>query len=49
MEKFEIYVDGIGFSETYTVEAKDLYKAKSKAKKKAIREFTDSLRCYKAI
>lgn len=49
MKTFQIYVDGIGFGDVYIVHAKDICSAKAKAKKMAIRDFRQSLRCYKNI
>lgn len=49
MKVFEIYVEGIGFADTYSVKAKDLTSAKAKAKKKAIRDFASTLKAYKEV
>lgn len=49
MKDFEIYVDGMGFAETYIVKAKDLKSAKAKAKKMAIRDFSKTLKAYKEV
>lgn len=47
MKDFTIYVEGIGFADTYSVRAKDLKTAKAKAMKKAIRDFRQTLKAYK--
>lgn len=48
LKTYEIYVDGIGFADTYIVKAKDLATAKKKAKAKAIAEFKSTLKAVKA-
>lgn len=47
MKEFVIYVEGIGFADTYIVKAKDLVTAKRKAKAKAIKDFCSTLKAYK--
>lgn len=47
MKEFEIYIDGMGFGETYIVKAKDLVSAKKKAKAMAIKDFTKTLKAYR--
>ena len=47
MKDFEIYVDGLGFADTFIVKAKNLSSAKKKAKAKAISEFSKILKAYK--
>ena len=44
LKTYEIYVDGIGFADTYIVKAKDL----ATAKRKAIAEFKSTLKAVKA-
>ena len=46
MKDFEIYVDGLGFADTFIVKAKNLSSAKKKAKAKAISEFSKTLKAY---
>lgn len=47
VKTFEIYVEGIGFADTYIIKAKDLATAKRKAKAKAIKDFRSTLKAYK--
>jgi hypothetical protein len=49
MKDFNIYVEGMGFGDTYSVKAKDLKSAKAKARKKAIRDFASTLKAYKEV
>lgn len=47
MKDFVIYIDGMGFGDTFIVKAKNLSSAKKKAK--AISEFSKTLKAYKVI
>lgn len=42
---YSVYVEGIGFGETYKVKASSWQEAKKKAKAKAIKDFTSEIKC----
>ena len=48
LKTFEIYVEGIGFADEYTIKAKDLVSAKRKAKAKALKDFKCTLKATKS-
>ena len=48
MKEFVVCVEGIGFADEYTIEAKDLVSAKRKAKAKALKDFKSTLKATKS-